>query len=346
MIIRPIRLEEKALYNSAVNHPTQIWEWGEFRKKTGKKIDRVGFFKSGQIQNALQVTFHPVPNFPQYTIGYCPRAFMPDENQLSALRQLGEQQKAIFIKIEPNTAVPVENMAELKPLAKFLTENGCQPARPFFAKYTFQVDLSKTEEELFANLESKTRYNVNLAGGKGVKIIEDNSRDGLDTYLSMLEKTLSRQGFYLHSPEYFLKMWETLKDSGMMHIFHAVYDDTAIVSWIIFKWKDVVYYPYGASRSIHREVMASNLMMWEMIMWAKSQRAAVFDMWGCLGPKADKSHSWYGFHRFKKGYGGEHMRFLGTFDLVLQEPHYRLFKLANNFRWKFLRSKTKIKDIF
>lgn len=346
MLIRQIREDEKEIYNSVVSHPLQTWEWGEFRKKTGKKVERIGFFEKGQIQQALTATFHPLPKFKQYSVGYCPRAFKPDENQLAALKQIGEQHNAIFIKLEPNVAVSVANTAELKPLAKFLSDHECQLGRPFFAKYTYFVDLSKTEKELFSNLDSKTRYNVRLAGKKGVKIIENSSQEGLDIYLKILQETLDRQHFYLHSPEYFKKMWQTLQGSDIMHIFHAVYNDTPLVSWIMFKWQDMVYYPYGASRDIHREVMASNLMMWEMIMWAKKQGAKTFDMWGSLGPEADPKDAWYGFHRFKKSYGGEHMRFVGTFDLVLQEPHYKIFRMADDLRWKFLRIKSKLSDFF
>jgi lipid II:glycine glycyltransferase (peptidoglycan interpeptide bridge formation enzyme) len=346
MLIRPIRLEEKNLYNSIVNHPLQTWEWGEFRKKTGKKIERIGFFEDGQIQKAFQAIFHPIPKLNQFSIGYFPRGFQPDEEQISALKQIGQKHNAVFIKLEPNVTSPIENRAEFKPLIKFLVDNDCEPGRPFFAKYTYQVDLTQSEEELFAKLKSKTRYNVRLASRKGVHIVEDSSRKGLEIYLNILQETLDRQGFYLHSPEYFKTMWEQLKDSDMMHIFHAVYEDTPLVSWIMFKWKDVIYYPYGASLDAHRETMASNLMMWEMITWAKKQGAKTFDMWGSLGPEANQSDPWYGFHNFKKGYGGVHTRFVGTFDLILQQPHYKIFKAVDSLRWKFLRAKTRINDIF
>ncbi len=342
MLIRPIRLEEKELYNSVVNHPVQTWQWGEFRRSTGQKIERVGFFKDGQIQDALQVTFHSLPYFSNFTVGYCARASQPTEDQLDVLKNLGEEHNAIFIKLEPNVVKPVEQRHQLKTLIKFLLENGCQPGRPFFAENTFQIDLTQSEEKLFADLKSKTRYNTRLARRKGVTIIEDNSRQGLQTYLDILQETLERQKFYLHSPEYFQKMWDLLHESDLMHIFHAEYDNMILASWILFKWKDTVYYPYGASRDAHREIMASNLMMWEMITWAKRQGAEIFDMWGSLGPDPDKKDSWYGFHRFKKGYGGDLMQFIGTFDLVLKQPHYKLFRIADNWRWKFLNLKAKV----
>lgn len=342
MLIRPIRLEEKDLYNSVVDHPVQTWQWGEFQKQNNKKVERIGFFEDGQIQQALQVFFKPVPKLSQYTVGYCPRAFKPNPDQLSALKQIGEQHNALFIRLEPNVKVPATNRAKLKPDINFLLENNCQPGRPFFYQHTFTLDLTQSEDDLFSNLKSKTRYNVRIALKKGVKIVEDSSKKGLKTYQKILKATLQRKGFYLHTPEYFQQMWEMMENSDIFHLFHAVYDDTPLVSWIMFKWNDTIYYPYGASRDIHRDVMASNLMMWEMILWGKKQNAKTFDMWGSLGLEPDKSNPWYGFHRFKEGYAGELEKYLGTFDLVLKSPHYQLFTAADKLRWKALRLKTKL----
>lgn len=342
MLIRPIRLEEKELYDSVAKHPVQSWQWGVFQQQQGKKVERVGFFENGKIQEVLQVFFKPIPKFPQYTIGYCPRAFTPDKDQLSALTELGKQHNSVFIRLEPDVSVPITNRAKLKPIIELLLENNCQLGKPFFYQHTYVVDLSQTEEQLFSNLKSKTRYNIRLAIKKGVKIVEDSSKSGLKTYLEILGKTLQRKGFYLHSPEYFKQMWELLANSDMYHIFHAVYDNTPLVSWIMFKWKDKIYYPYGASLDLHKETMASNLMMWEMITWAKSEGAKEFDMWGSLGSKPDQKSPWYGFHKFKEGYGAELMKFAGTFDLVLKQPHYKIFRTADDFRWKMLRIKTKL----
>lgn len=340
MLIRPIRLEEKDLYNSVINHPVQSWEWGEFQQKLGKKIERVGFFENGKLKQALMVIFQPLPKLPQYSIGYCPRAFSPTAEQLAALKQLGQNHQALFIRLEPNLSAPADNRAKLKPAIEFLLANNCVLGRPFFYQHTFTIDLSLSQEELQANLKNKTRYNINLATKKGVTIVEDSSSQGLKTYQKILKETLKRKGFYLHSPAYFQKMWETLHHTQLLKIFHARYEDTTLASWIMFKWNDHTYYPYGASSAVHKEVMASNLMMWEMIMWSKKIGAKLFDMWGSLGDNPDTKHPWYGFHRFKEGYGGQPTQFMGTFDLVLLQPHYKLFRILDNWRWRYLRLKT------
>lgn len=341
MIIRALRDEERPLYNHVVKHPLQSWEWGEFRKKTGVIVERIGVFEGKELKQAFQLTFHDIPKIGK-RVGYLPKGPMPDEEQLDVLRQLGRKHNALFIKLEPDVAQAVGNPSAHEKIAKFLIDNGCVPGRPLFTKYTFQLDITKNKDELFEGLKSKTRYNVNLAAKKGVEIYENTSAEGMEQYIKILEETTKRQGFYAHSPEYFRMLWASFGNTGIIKIFSAVYQETILVSWIMFNFNGVLYYPYGASRSVHRDVMASNLMMWEMIMYGKSQGCTSFDMWGSLGPEPDKKDAWYGFHRFKEGYGGQLMEFIGTYDLVIDSLMYKPFRVVENLRWKWLRLRAKL----
>lgn len=340
MLVRDIRPEESELFNAVVHHPLQSWEWGEFRKQTGVKVDRLGFFDNGKLVHGIQVTFHPIPIL-QKMAGYFPKGDMPNEDQLAAIKQLGEKRDALFIKMEPNIAQKVGVPSGHNTISQFLKDSGAEPGRPLFTKYTFQLDLTQSEEKLFSNLSSKTRYNVNVAVKKGVQIFENTTQEGMEQYIQILEETMKRQGFYAHSPDYFRKMWQALGNSGMIRIFTAVYEGEVLVSWVMFVFNGVLYYPYGASRAIHRDVMASNLLMWEMIRYGKKIGCQKFDMWGSLGPDPDTKSPWFGFHRFKKGYGGDLMEFLGTYDYVLNPPLYKLFTFADTWRWKLLRLKAK-----
>lgn len=341
MIIRALREEEQSLYNSVVSHPLQSWEWGEFRKKTNVKVERVGVFNKSKITSAFQITFHPIPYFSQ-TVGYLPKGPMPDEEQLAVIKELGEKHNALFVKLEPNIAQPVGTPSAHEDISRFLVDQGAVPGRPLFTKYTFQLDLRQSEEKLLANLKSKTRYNVNVAIKKGVKVYENTTYEGMEEYIKILQETTKRQGFYAHSPEYFRTLWQNLGKSGNLRIFNAVYDNTILVSWVMFMFNGVLYYPYGASRNVHRDAMASNLMMWEMIRFGKAQGCHSLDMWGSLGPEPNKSDAWYGFHRFKEGYGGELMEFVGTFDFVLQPTWYKLFRITESVRWRLLRLRAKL----
>lgn len=339
MLVRPITLEEKDVYNQVVTHPLQSWEWGEFKRLNGQKVERIGIFDdNGKLLSAVQVTFHKVAL--GMSVGYLPKGTMPDEEQLAALKEIGQRSGAIFTKVEPNVMIPVSESknANFDSINKFIYARGGRKAQPLFTPHTFLLDLTPSEEELFAALHPKTRYNVRLALKKGVRIVDDSSDDGLETFIKLLSETTSRQNFYAHNAKYYRDLWKTVGRSGMMKIFHAVYQDTVIVSWIIFLFNGRLYYPYGASSVLHREVMASNLMMWETIKYGKAHGASSFDMWGALGENPNPKDPWYGFHRFKQGYAGALMVNFPTFDLVYNPLYYQLFILANKLRWFFLKT--------
>ena len=64
-------------------------------------------------------------------------------------------------------------------------------------------------------------------------------------------------------------------------------------------------------------------------------------MWGSLGPDADSNDPWYGFHKFKQGYGAKLIEFAGSYDLVINSELYRLYSILHNIRKEFLSLKRK-----
>lgn len=343
MNITDITKDQKDAFNACATHPLQSYEWGEFREKTRVKVVRHGFGDNQTLKESFQLTIHPVPKTP-WTIGYIPKGTMPTKEMLEELRKIGKEQRCIFIQLEPN----VEEMAN----GKWQMENLVPSAHPLFTKYTFILDLTLTEEELLKNMHPKTRYNIRVAQKRGVTVVEDNSDEAFAEYEKLVIETTTRQKFYAHSPFYRKTMWQTLRiknhDSNnelQAHLFLAKYkpEDSAkekvLTAWILFTFHDMLYYPYGASSTEHREVMASNLIMWEVIKFGKKLRLTSFDMWGAMGAEPDAKDPWYGFHRFKQGYGARHVTFIGSYDLVINPMLYEGYKIANKLRWMILKMK-------
>ena len=71
--------------------------------------------------------------------------------------------------------------------------------------------------------------------------------------------------------------------------------------------------------------MANNLTAWEAIKLGKKLDLKKFDMWGALGPNANPKDPWFGFHKFKQGYGGKLVEYTGTYDLIFNWPLYLMF---------------------
>jgi lipid II:glycine glycyltransferase (peptidoglycan interpeptide bridge formation enzyme) len=80
--------------------------------------------------------------------------------------------------------------------------------------------------------------------------------------------------------------------------------------------------------------MANNLMMWEAIKFGKKEGLKTFDLWGREEGK--------GFTKFKEGYNPQVVEFLGTWDLVVNKPVYRIYRVAEQIRWKILKTSAKI----
>lgn len=350
MIIRKLLPSEKKAYNRVVEHPLQSWEWGEFREALRRGVERIGVFENKKLVSGWQVFFHKLP-YMNFTVGYFPRGPLPDKQMISALGELGKEHKAIFIRIEPNVVKRVwkNNKGKIEPdpikenKFDFLSLGLTPSPRELFDRYTFILKIDLPDAELLQNMHHKTRYNIRLAQKKGIAIEYDNSHSSLAIFLRLLfGETLKRQGFYMHNPEYFKKMWSILAPADISHLLLAKYKEKVLASWILFVWKKKLYYPYGASSSQLRNLMASNLICWEAIKFGRKKGCRFFDMWGSLPPNADPSHPWYGFHRFKMGYGGDLVEYVGSWDLVLNPTLYRIYNVADNWRWGVLRARRRL----
>lgn len=322
MDLRPITDKQKAQYNKLVAHVIQSFEWGEFRRCLGIPVLRYGIYKNGKLSKAFQLTLHKIPFTDQY-VGYLPKGPFPDKELAEALTKIGRQYNCAFIKIEPDVMLPTTNY-------RLPTTFRLSP-KPLFTKYNFIIDLTETEEQLLKNMHPKTRYNIKLAQKHGVKVEEKIDDEAFEIYLKLYFETTKRQGYHGHNEYYHRKVWETLKDAGMARLLIAFYtkpytlNPIPLTCWMLLNFKDTLYYPYGGSSRIHPEVMANNLVTWEIIKLGKKLGLKKFDMWGALGPNANSQDPWYGFHKFKAGYGGKLVEYLGTYDLIFNWPIYLMF---------------------
>jgi lipid II:glycine glycyltransferase (peptidoglycan interpeptide bridge formation enzyme) len=338
MKVLPITDKEKDTYNSVVTHPLQSYEWGEFREKEGIRVIRRGFFDGDKLTSGFQLTIHKIPRT-NFTIGYLPKGEMPNKELITQLQQIGKEENCIFIQLEPNIIKTETN-------PNLLTTNYQlrKAAHPLFTKYTFVLDLTKSEDELLAAMHPKGRYNIKVAKKHNVEVKEDNSEKAFEHYWRLTEETTTRQKFYAHTKHYHELQWHTFShdtDTNKLtsHLFTAQYENKTLTALLFFVFHDTIYYPYGASSNENRNVMHSNLAMWEGIRFGKKLGLTKFDMWGALGQEPDPKDSWFGFHDFKRKFGPDHVEFIGSYDLVINPIIYQAYKVADKLRWLYLRLK-------
>ncbi|OGE32980.1 hypothetical protein A3C59_02695 [Candidatus Daviesbacteria bacterium RIFCSPHIGHO2_02_FULL_36_13] len=321
MDLRPITDSQKTQFNKLATHVIQSWEWGEARKALGVPLLRYGIFTNGKLVKAFQLTLHKIPLANKF-VGYLPKGPFPDKELAEALKKIGKENNCAFIKLEPDVIL---NESE----GSLADASFHKSPKPLFTKYNFVLDITKPEEELLKNMHSKTRYNIKVAQKHGVKVIESTDDKDFETYLKLYFETTKRQGYHGHNKNYHKKIWEALKEKNMARVLIASFKGEPLTAWMLLNFRDSLYYPYGGSSKSHPEVMSNNLVAWNAIKLGKRLGLKKFDMWGALGPDANPRDPWFGFHKFKRGYGGKLVECIGTFDLVFDYPLYYLFTLID-----------------
>ncbi len=337
MDIQEVTEKEREAFNRVVEHPLQSWEWGEFRKAHGNIPIRFGVYKGKQIVSGIQLLLHRMP-YTNFFIGSIIKGPAPTQETLAFLQKFAKQFNLLFIKFEPNI-VPKDSEEALD-MKVIFRKYGAKEGKRLFTPTTFWVDLTQTEDQLLKSFSAKTRYNIRVAQKHKVTVIEDNSEKAFDRYIELTRETVTRQGFWAHTEKYHRLMWKTLRvdmiasgQAPIAHLLTAKYNSEIITTWILFEWHDFLYYPYGASTYLYKNVMANNLMMWEAIRFGKSKKLKTFDLWG---REEDK-----GFTKFKEGYNPRVVEFLGTWDMI-SSPAYYSYQVLDKLRWNFMRTKVKL----
>jgi len=279
----------------------QSWDWGEFQKSLGRQVWR--FSCDGKF---VQVIKMPLPLGQSYF--YIPRSnFEVDNSLLNRLKLLAYREKATFLRFEP-VKQSLENF-------KFKKVADPQPSQ------TLLLDLSKSEDELLADMHPKTRYNIRLAAKKGVKVVDIN-HEKFCVFYDLLVDTYRRKGIKTHSREYYQK----LMHNNLVKLIFAEHEGKILCANMMIAYGDTMTYLHGGSAHDDKNIMAPQLLQWEAIKMAKAQGFKYYDFWG-IGEK-----KWPGVTRFKKGFGGFEVKYAGTFDLAIHKFKYSVYRLLKKFR--------------
>ncbi len=192
---------------------------------------------------------------------------------------------------------------------------------------TIFMDLKKDEDTLLANMKPKTRYNIHLAGRKGVKI-RTLTLDSLEIWYDLYRQTAIRNNFFLHDISYFrivlsARANDTLSPADV-YLLVAEVDDKPLAAMFLVVSAHRGTYLYGASSSDNRNYMATYALQWRAMQMAREKGCTEYDFFG-VAPQADPAHPLYGLYRFKTGFGGQLYHRMGCWDYPLDKEKYAYY---------------------
>ena len=308
----------------------QSWEWGEMQANFGLPIWRIIVEDNEALLGVTLVLLREV-SFGRCWL-YLPHGpvFNDDPKVWRLLndkvKEIGTGKRAIFLRSDPLLKQSNGNDVLLKQSGWQKSEREVQP------KHTLVIDLNKSEEDLLSDMHKKTRYNIRLAERKGVKISFSDTREGMDAFLQLTAEVESRGSFRYHPKKYYEEMQKVFGPKGMLHCAVARSGKEVLAAHLLVSFGEVVTYTHGASSSSKREMMAPHLLQWESIKWAKNNGYKKYDFFGVAEDGSAVDHPWAGITRFKMGFGGERVDYIGAYDLVLDSTFYAIFNIGRRMR--------------
>ncbi len=294
----------------------QDWQWGEFQKALGKDVHRFVLENNGAVVVAGQAIVNTLRGKKYLYFPYGPMADNPEHLREFLECLPGFDSAFVFVRIEPQ--LPLGSAA-----GNLIKSTDLSPHK------TLILQLDKTEEDLFADMKPKTRYNIRIAGKKDLEIRRN---ENLEECAALIVATAKRAGIRALPADYYLKIFEFFGENAgknakriRAEFYSAWQNGDILAANLIIFYEDAAFYLFGGSSDKKKNLMAPYLLHWHAIHEAKSAGLKYYDFWGV---EEDENHPWHGFSRFKLGFGGRIEKYEGTYDYVFKKAWYNAYRVA------------------
>lgn len=256
-------------------------------------------------------------------IGSVLKVQRPERLDLNKVRNLAEKYRVFQTIIEPKDEIQ----------AKLLTSNGFKLSKsPYLPSKTLQIDLTKSEKEIFANFKKDTRRAVNKAAfakgygepkGDSGFIKEYSSPDEIKIWQTAWKNSVNYSR-YVPSVEALVKIKKSFpclagRQAQSSSLFLASHNIIGrIIGGVLFTTSShgasnyITYYWYGFTNSEGRSTLSQYSLLYRGILWAKKLGYKVFDFEGIYDERFPNK-SWLGFTHFKRSFGGQEVLYPGCY---------------------------------
>jgi serine/alanine adding enzyme len=283
------------------------------------------------------------------SVAYVPRgplfagAADADALLLAALDRLARRGRAVFLRIEPNL---LERDADASVLHSFLLLRGFQPAAPIQPRSSIHLDLTPTPERLLAAMSKGHRADIRRAEREGVAVRVGETGADFEAFYTLMQETAARAAFEIHTREYYRAAWDLFRRSPQgihAQLLLAEREGKTLAAFLIFHWAGAGLYLYSCATEEGLKHGANHALQWRALLWARDCGCARYDFWGipdALGQaaaaadeaerarleQAARDDPLFGVFRFKKGFGGQIVRYLPAYDRIYLPPLYALWR--------------------
>ncbi len=312
----------------------QAWNWGTFHQALGKTTWALAWGDEHNQVSAIALVVKEAAKRGTYlTIAGGPLLDWNNtqlmEQVFSDLKALGKEAGASFIRFRPQALDSVE-------LRRQVAQAGAVEAPMHVtADVTVQLDLTKTEEEILAEMRKSTRYEIRRAEKMGIRVELSNNPDDIAVMYQQQLALAKKHGFVPFSQTFWLEQFKSFVGDNQVLLFHSFLEGNMLASAFILFYNHEAVYHYGTSTPENQKLPGSYAVQWAAIKEAKQRGCTRYNMWG-VAPANQPKHRFAGVTTFKTGFCEHTVTYLPAHDLPVSAS-YQLVRAFELLRKKLRR---------
>lgn len=312
-------------------HPLQSYAWGELKKPNWQPL-RIEISKEEEAISIVTILTRNIPIVGK-RFGYIPRGIFVKESKdfkevLEELKSYSNEVGLTHLMIDPdiNFNRSKNGLNGRLPIEEALISSGfkecgdqIQPNR------TVILDLSKSEEELLADMRSKHRQYIRKSERNGIRIRQGGKSD-IDAFCSIIKDISKQRGYLLHDSDYYKKVWKEFGQNTVLFI--AEKGKEVLGSYFLLLSSKNAYEMYGGCNRDGNKLLANYLLKWTAIRHCKKIGKRFYDQWGA-------EFKYPGLVQFKEGFGGKIIEYPKQYVYINKSVGwnvYKVFEKVNRLR--------------
>lgn len=185
-------------------------------------------------------------------------------------------------------------------------------------RHTINIDLTKTQEDIWMSFKSRGRYEV-LQAEKAkvvVELVEPND-DSLHKMYDLMHLTSHRNKFYIRDKNFSMEYWHKFRDAGQLRLFFALHEGELLAGSVILTNGKLAWNKDGGSTRTKANFMAPRLLQWEVIKQLKKEGFTNYDLGGIPPQDSFAGSRIPGIYIFKSAFSKDSTALMPTLELPL-----------------------------
>ena len=188
---------------------------------------------------------------------------------------------------------------------------------------SLRLDLSPSEDAIFANFRKNSRYEVRRAERDGSSVSAASNPSEIEEFLRLYSHLATRKGFPADPVEPMRKRIRWLIESEARGaLLLARVGGVACGGAVIARAGKRCWYIWGATDT-DQPTNVGHLVQWRALQWARNHGCTEYDFGGYT-PGATSGPAW-----FKQGFGGTAVYFVPSQRRVLRALQHRIYSLLS-----------------